>query len=308
MIGKGKIVFASGKIGRYGIYILDPLSQRVEQLTSEGDCRNDAPQWSPDGRQIVFVSDRTGTPELWLMGEDGRDEKRLTTENRWHGAPSWSPDGQQLVCIANYSGNLNIFLLNADGSNRRQLTDYPQMDFSPRFSPDGRQIIFSSKKNGSPGIWLYDLGNGSVSLLSTVCGRDYAPVFSPDGKQIAFISGLLGERGEEFLEIHVMTADGKDERTVVENLRIDRHVVWSPDGETLLFVARPEENAGDRLMTLDLPTGKIAELLFPRKVLEDGIGSKPEGVWFFQFFPQKWLRRFYPTSFFGHDKSPSWKP
>ena len=82
---KGKVVFSSGKAGDYDIWVLDLVSQRLSQLTSGPYC-NECPRWSPDGKEIVYISNKTGTPEIWVMDETGGDfalHMHIAMERSW---------------------------------------------------------------------------------------------------------------------------------------------------------------------------------------------------------------------------------
>ena len=304
---KGSVVFSSGKSGDYDIFSLNFDSQRVDQLTSGGESWNDCPKWSPDGKRIVFISNRTGTPEIWTMNADGTDEKRVTNEDRWHNTPAWSPDGQKFVFCANYDGNVDIYTMNIDGSGRQQITNYEAMDYTPQFSPDGTKIIYTSKKEGSADIWSYDCRSGQSTRLTSYEGRDYAPTYSPDGTRVAFISGLLGEQGEENLEVYVMDADGENVQRVTRNLGSERHVAWSPDGNSLIYTSSKITSAAERLMVVDLQNMKSQALKFDRSELEAEIKSPPLAYGIFSMLPEGIRRKFYPDYYFGSERFPDWK-
>ena len=135
------------------IYTIDADGTGLTRLTS-GAGNNDYPAYSPDGRRIVFISDRTGTEQVWLMNADGSHQRQLThsgvTEDE---VPEWSPDGRRIVYQEGDPPNGRIWVMNADGTGNRQLTSGPGSDFGPAWSPDGRQIAF-----------VRDLGGGDRSV------------------------------------------------------------------------------------------------------------------------------------------------
>jgi Tol biopolymer transport system component len=93
------------------------------------------PAWSPDGRHIAFVSDRTGSRDIYVMDRNGRALRRLTRargEDRW---PVWAPHGQRIAFISDRAGNDEIFVMQADGSNQRRLTRSPRADDQPVWRP-----------------------------------------------------------------------------------------------------------------------------------------------------------------------------
>jgi len=77
---------------------------------------------SPDGKCLVFASDRDGNQEIYTMGVDGKGQRRLTVNEAHDGSPSWSPDSKQIVFVSSRDGQREIYIMNADGSNKRRLT------------------------------------------------------------------------------------------------------------------------------------------------------------------------------------------
>jgi Tol biopolymer transport system component len=93
------------------------------------------PAWSPDGRRIAFVSDRSGNREIYAMDRNGRALRQLTRargEDRW---PAWAPHGQRIAFVSNRAGNDELFVVNADGSHLRRLTRSPRVDDQPVWRP-----------------------------------------------------------------------------------------------------------------------------------------------------------------------------
>ena len=83
---------------------------------------DDRPIWSPDGKQIAFVSSRDGNPEIYLMNADGSNQTRLTDHPARDVYPGWSPDGTRILFISNRDGAFEIYVMNTDGSNVVRLT------------------------------------------------------------------------------------------------------------------------------------------------------------------------------------------
>ena len=128
------------------------------------------PSWSPDGRQLVFQSDRHGRTELYIVDADGTGERRLT----WNGAddthPAWSPDGQWIVFDSNRDGTWNLYLIRPNGSGERRLTHPGATKCSmfarhPFWSPDGTRITFDSDRSGDEEIYVMNAdGTGTRNL------------------------------------------------------------------------------------------------------------------------------------------------
>jgi TolB protein len=167
---------------------------------------------SPDGKRIVFTSDRTGDLELYTMNVDGSDVRQVTFDLGYDGGAFFSPDGKQLVFRASrpnteeeintYKGllakglvqptNMEIFVCNVDGSNLRQVTNLGKANWAPYFHPDGKRILFTSNHH-SPGgrqFNLFIINNDGTGLKQLTYDGvfDAFPMFSRDGKQLVFAS------------------------------------------------------------------------------------------------------------------------
>ncbi|HJQ23482.1 MAG TPA: protein kinase [Blastocatellia bacterium] len=136
------------------------------------------PAYSPDGKRIVFASDRTGSWELWVCNSDGSDPLQLT--NSFAGSPRWSPDGRQIAFDARPEDNYDIYVISAEGGSPRRLTTEPSEDVVPSWSRDGRWIYFSSNRGGSMEIWKMPVEGGAAVQVTRQGGFEGSE--SPDGR------------------------------------------------------------------------------------------------------------------------------
>lgn len=194
-------------------------SNQVGPLTSLG-TNTFMGDWSPDGTQLVFQSNRDGNFEVYKMNADGSNQVNLTN-NATTGAnsdsqPAWSPDGTKIAFQSNRDGNPNIHVMNADGTNVVNLTgSSPAEESAPRWSPDGTKIAFQSDRSVFPRpgvarnleIFRMNAADGSNvtqltfndfdvtagSTTSNLTGFDLNPAWSPDGTRIVFHSGRAAE-------------------------------------------------------------------------------------------------------------------
>lgn len=119
---------------------------RAKQITPGKDEGRRGISWTSDGK-IVYTSDVSGNSNIWIMDEDGANQKQLTTDPRMDRRPSVSPDGRYVVFSSNRTGTLNLWRMDIDGSNPKQLTGGSD-DLSPQYSPDSRWVVFSSWEPG----------------------------------------------------------------------------------------------------------------------------------------------------------------
>lgn len=144
----GKIVFATDRDGNGEIYTMDRDGLGLQNLTNhpanDGDCcpptdGASGPRWSPDGREIVFESNRDGDFEIYAMNRDGSNLRQLTFDPAKDLSPVWSPDGTRIAFTSYRTGGGDVYVMAADGSQLVRLTDDPafdgQADWQPRLHP-----------------------------------------------------------------------------------------------------------------------------------------------------------------------------
>ncbi|MGA9548863.1 MAG: Tol-Pal system protein TolB, partial [Rhodomicrobium sp.] len=139
-----------------------------------------APCYSPDGRSIVFESDRQGKQQLFVMNADGSGQRRLTFGDGSYSTPVWSPRGDLIAFTKQVHGGFAIGVIRPDGSGERLLTEGYHNE-GPTWSPNGRVILFfrdSQGANGGPKLYSIDLtGYNERQLATPSFGSD--PAWSP---------------------------------------------------------------------------------------------------------------------------------
>lgn len=224
------------------IYVIRPDGTDERLLASAPNTTNLRPQWSPDGRHILFVRGTSNPPyDIWIMNADGTDQAPITTDGK-STYPAWSPNGRQIAFISISTGTAQIFVMNADGSEARQLTTTEKANVVPNWAP-GKQILFTSLRDGG-GRQIYVMnpdGSGQTRVRATA-GEDKMPAWSADGTRIAFGLGarpcdplLLGVvcQVTNGYEIYTMNADGSDltrltHTTVPERQFGENYPAWRP--------------------------------------------------------------------------------
>lgn len=147
------------------------------------------PQYSPDGRRIVFESDRSGFPEIWVSNADGTDALALTNFNGpVTGSPSWSPDSTEVAFDSRAAGTPEVFAIRAEpGSKPWRVTMGGGPNILPDWSADGRSIFFVSSRTGDARVWRAPAKGGPAEQVTS--GFAFAPQASPDGKYLYFMAG-----------------------------------------------------------------------------------------------------------------------
>lgn len=215
------------------------LRERERNLTRHPAADRD-PSWSPDGKNIAFVSDRDGNFEVYLMNSDGSNQRRLTKNSSADRNPSWSRDSKRIVFQSARDGNEEVYVMNADGSAQTRLTDHPGDDIFPAFSPDGRKITFTSGRNGNLDIFEMNSDGSQPKPLTSHKNRDAWSRYSPDGKKLVFFSRR--DSIDDNDEIYVMNTDGSSVRRLTTNAGNDFCPDWSPDGKQIAFISIQPHN------------------------------------------------------------------
>ena len=190
-----------------------------------------SPHVSPDGKRVVFASDRTGHQEIWIADADGKNQRQLTYSSGNAGSPRFSPDGN-FVAYDSQSGTANdIFIISSEGGAPRRLTDSPDSrNVLPSWSADGQFVYFRSNRSGDFNLWKMPV-NGGAAIQITKQGA-FESFASPDGKEIYYTKG----RG--IAGLWLGAAEGSDESPVPELAEAGYWRSWNVTTKGIYFVAR----------------------------------------------------------------------
>lgn len=161
----------------------------TRNLTHTPGIREIDPTWSPDGRWIAYLSDRTGEYELYLRPHDGDGPERQVTEGGdvWRFAPEWSPDSQRL---AFGDRDRRLMIVEVASGELTEVDRGRQGDLTVHaWSPDGRHLAYEKAHDTRlPAIWLYSLDDGESRPLGSGLTFDFEPAWSADGRHLFFLS------------------------------------------------------------------------------------------------------------------------
>ncbi len=197
--------------------------------------------------RIAFISDRSGSSELWVMDWNGSNPKQLTKHGSIALGPAWAPDGSRLIFTSFLRGTPALFELIPQEGYLRQLWSQGGVNSSASFSPDGGQVAFASSVDGNTDIYAISTQGGTARRLTTARGIDTQPAWAPNGRQIAFTSARAGSP-----QIFLMDSDGSNVRQLTFDGNFHDEAAWSPDGTRIACTTR--ENRSFQLATIDSVT------------------------------------------------------
>ena len=224
-----------------------------------------SPAWSPDGRELAYVSFETRKPVVWVQDMASGQRRMVANFKGSNSAPAWSPDGRELAVTLSREGGSQIFLIGRDGNNARRVTQSSAIDTEPVFSPDGKQLYFVSDRGGSPQIYRQPVGGGGAERVTFQGSYNVSPAISPDGRTLAFVQRQGGGA------FKVMTMDlGSGATQAVSDTNDDESPSFSPNGRFIIYATRAQ---GREVLMTTTVDGKIKT-----KLLTSGLDIR-EPVW-----------------------------
>jgi Tol biopolymer transport system component len=235
------------------------------------------PRILPQTGQIAFVSNRTGSRDIYVLDIDTRILRNLTRSPGNDAFPNWSPDGQSIVFTSEQDHfaplqQVNIYTASIDGRILTRLTTTPDDYWQPTWSADGGQIAYTL---GFGNLWVLDVNEGRPRFLN----YGFDPAWSPDGRALAFYMDSANTLNSD---IYVLDLETGSVRNVTGHPANDWEPVWSPDGLTLAFVSSRDGNA--EIYTLDVAALGSMNILMPPQRLtfhpanDTSPGWSPDGT------------------------------
>ncbi|HEV2746922.1 MAG TPA: Tol-Pal system beta propeller repeat protein TolB [Allosphingosinicella sp.] len=195
------------------------------------------PRFSPDYRQIVYLSYVERRPRIYIY-DIGTGRQRIVTESANQTfAPRFSPDGRWILYSMSVGGNTDIYRVSVNGGPSRRLTNTAGIDVGGSYSPDGSRIVFESDRSGRQQLYVMNADGSNQRRISFGGGSYATPEWSPRGDLIAFTK-LAGN-----FRIGVMTPDGSGERLLTNSWQ-DEAPSWSPNGRVIQFFRTTQGRGG----------------------------------------------------------------
>jgi eukaryotic-like serine/threonine-protein kinase len=231
--------------------------------------RETNPQFSPDGKRIVFSSNRSGVSEIWVCNSDGSAPMQLTSFGRRATAsPRWSPDDRWVCFDSNADGQFEVYVVDANGGRPRRLTSNLALDAAPSWSWDGKWIYFVSTRNGNEQVWKMPWMGGEAIQLTQKGG--FAALESLDGKFVYYT------KAANDTSLWRVPAQGGEEVQVLDPI-VFRNFSVTKDG--VYFVFQPDSKGHYVIRLLKTSTGEIQTIASIENPVRNGLSVSPDGRW-----------------------------
>jgi Tol biopolymer transport system component len=208
----------------------DGEASRASQITSGKYNGLNGVSWTPDGR-MVYTSNASGSPDIWIMNSDGGNQKQLTADAGANSYPSVSPDGRYIVFVSDRTGTPVIWRMNTDGSDLKQLTT--DKTYHPQCSLDSRWVVYESFDSGKWSLWKVSIDGGTPVRMTDKNAE--VPALSPDGTQIAYV--YADEQANWQRKFAVIPFEGGPPVKTFDVPSTASGIIrWSPNGRALTYV------------------------------------------------------------------------
>jgi len=243
-------VHGSGDMNIYRMDISEKaVSKNLPTKLIASTQNDDSPQISPDGKRIVFTSDRSGKFEIWTCDIDGTNPMRLTFLDKYAGTPRWSPDGQEIAFDFFEERRGHIYVISSTGGPPRPMTTGDFDNVVPSWSSDGKWIYFSSNRTGTYQIWRVPVQGGEALQVTKQGGR--LAFESPDGKYVYYVKSI------PTLGIWRMPVEGGEELRVLDSFNSQYFGDWVVVDEGIYFI---DSNDTVTLEFFDFASRKVRQV------------------------------------------------
>jgi TolB protein len=251
--------------GRLYSLIVSDQDGENEHTIMESNDPIMSPAWSPDSRQLAYVSFENDKSSIFVQTLRTGNRFKVSSKPGINGAPAFSPDGGKLVVtLGGVDGNLDIYTLDITSREARRLTTHRAIDTEGTWSPDGRHIYFTSDRAGGPQVYRISAKGGTPERITFEGSYNARPRLSPDGTRLAMVHN---DRGN--YRIAVMDLARKN-LSVLSSGRQDESPSFAPNSDILIYATRQGRNGVLETVSAD---GLI------RQKMASGSGDVREPVW-----------------------------
>ncbi len=240
VLAPGRLLIAE-RVHRQNLRELSLGKPGAPSLLTQGNSVDRQPTYSPDGKHILFSSNRDANLDLWLLDLAAGSLRQLTDDAAQDWDPGFTPDGKQILWDNDRGGHLEVWIANADGSGARQLTRDGMDAENPTATADGKWVVYWSGNPGKTGVWkIHPDGSGAAQLNSgSAVGTDV----SPDGRYV-----LSAAQEQSNLRCVVRFLEVETGRVVPFTIVVPYTLAapgviygrarWAPDGRSIYYIGQ----------------------------------------------------------------------
>jgi len=193
-----------------------------------------SPSWSPDGKQVAYVSFEDRRPGIYRQIVASGKREKLTGFPGLNSAPAWSPDGNRLALVLSRDGNPEIYIMDLRSRELRRMTQHFGIDTEPDWMPDGRSLVFTSNRGGKPQIYRLEIATAEVSRLTFDGDYNARPKAMADGSGIIFV-----HREESSGPFHIaLKLFDRDQVRILTKTLNDESPSLAPNGTMVLYATQ----------------------------------------------------------------------
>ena len=194
-----------------------------------------APSWSPNGREIAYVSFESSRPAIYRQELATGRREQLTNFRGLNGSPAWSPDGNTLAMVLSKDGSPDIYLMNLASKRLTRITNHYAIDTEPTWMPDGKSLLFTSDRGGRPQIYRYDLRSGATERVTFEGSYNARARVAQDGRNVVLVHQKDGS-------FHIALLDLVTNRLhILTSTQLDESPSIAPNGSMVLYATKYAE-------------------------------------------------------------------
>ena len=244
-----KVAYVKSNVSRnetsYSLIIADSDGENEQVVVNSKDPIM-SPAWSPDSRQIAYVSFEGNASSIYLQTLRTGNRRKISDHPGINGSPAFSPDGRKLVLtLGGPDGNLDVYILDIATRALKRMTYNRAIDTEATWSPNGKEIYFTSDRGGAPQIYKIFLNSDKAERVTFQGNYNARPRLSPDGTKLAMVHLYRGDYRIAIYDIN------KKDLLILSSGMQDESPSFAPNSDTLIYATKMRGNGVLETVTAD---------------------------------------------------------